>query len=124
MAFHVMDADGRDAQGPRQAASDSRPNQQRADQSRTSRVSDAVDLPLGDVGVCNHLPDQRHQFLDMVAGCQFGYYASVFRMGSYLAVQTMSQEPLLSVIDRYACFIAGRFNAEYMHTNWLLPRAL
>jgi hypothetical protein len=115
VGLHVVDADGRNAQGEGQAAADAAADQQRADQARSGGVGDAVELPQVDTGVGQQRPQQGDGAAQVVARGQFRYHAAVLRVQRHLTVQGVAEQAAPAVVQAETGFVAGTFDAQNQH---------
>ena len=106
MPLKVVNRDGRDAPRQRQRGCKPCSYQQRADQSRPARVRYRGDVVRPNARVRKRLTHQRYYSAYVVAGCNFGYDAAVFRVQFNLAVQAVAQQPTLAAVDGYTGFVA------------------
>ena len=51
----------------------------------------------------------------MVTGSQFRHHPAIFGMDFHLAEQGVREQSALRVIDRHTGFVAGGFDAKYVH---------
>ncbi len=119
VTLHMMDADGRHVQRPRQAAAESRPDQQRPDQPRPRGVGDTVDLVEPGTRLGQGAADQGNQVPDVIPGGKLGHHSPVFGMERRLGAQGMGEQPAVGVVQGDSRLIAGGLDAEHFHD----PRA-
>ena len=56
--------------------------------------------------------DQRYDLAHMIARRELGHHPAVFSVQRYLAIQCVSQQALLTVIQRNTRFITRRFYSK------------
>ena len=109
MAFHVVNRDDRAVPGQSEAVCHAAAHHQSADQARARRVGDGIG-PV-DIGLGQHLLDQRQQAPYMVARSDFRHDTAVNGVQVDLAVQGVGQQPVFAAVQRHASLVAAGFYA-------------
>ena len=119
MAFKVMHAQHRFAQGIAQRLGHRRPHQQGAGQPRAFGIGDRVDGRSGHCGLIEHLLGERQESADVVTRGQLGDHAAEALVHRNLGMQCLRQQSALAVVERHAGFVAGGFDTERQHLSSL-----
>ena len=103
--------------GSGQTSREGTAHQQRADQARSGRVGNAIEIRRCQACLGKHGSHQHLDAANMVSRCKLRHHAAVLGMHRRLAVQYMGEQTRLAVIDRGGGFIAGGFKAENAHAE-------
>ena len=123
MPFHMVYRNRRHLPREGERAADSGADQQRADQARSRRIGDSVDLLRLQVRLFQRCLNQRHGFAHVIARRQFRHYAAVIGVQFHLAVKLIGEQARFVIIDCDAGFIAGCFNTQNSHSAYPLLAA-
>jgi hypothetical protein len=115
VAFEMVDADRRHAQGVGESVGGACADQQSAGEPGPSCVGDATDVSDAQPGLVQDLACEGQNAADVVARGELGNHAAVLRMHRHLRVQGMREQTAAGVVQGYAGFIAGAFDAEDDH---------
>ena len=96
-----------------------RPREQSARQTGAARVANGIDLRQRFAACRQHLAQQRHQALQVVAAGQLGHHAAIGLVHGHLAVQRVGQQhgraSLLHIYQGNAGLITRGFKAQKQH---------
>lgn len=115
MAFQVMHADYRYAQGVARGMRNGGPYQKGTGKPRAFSDGNRVNVFFCEVRVRKHLIHQGNRAADMVAASEFRHNAAVGAVHVNLRVNGLREQFVLIVNERCTGFVAGTFNAENNH---------
>ena len=90
-------------------------DEERADESGTSGIGDALHVGGPPAGLLECVADQGEHPADVVAGRDLGHDAAVLRVEVDLAVQPVRHEPEAPVVEGHPGLVARGFDAEHQH---------
>ena len=104
-----------------QRARDAGADEQRARQSRSLRVSDAVQIRELEVSLGQRFLHEGHDSPHVIARRQLRDDAAVGFVHGDLRMERMRQQPALGVVDRDPGLVAGSFQSEHAHgDDWVV----
>ena len=112
MAFQMVDRDQRLARSHGQRLGCNQPDHHPANQTRSGRGSNGIDIGQFHAGVSQHGSDQGGNPFRMGAGSNFGNDPAIRAMGIILRGDTLRHNAALTIHQRSRRFVTGRFNAE------------
>jgi len=112
MPLEVVHGDEREAARPRDGLRSGDTDEERADQSRTLRYSDVLDVVERPAGRCKRLPNDRHHELEMSPGCDLGDDTAETRMKFGLRRHNRRENAAIGRDQSCGSLVARRLDPE------------
>ena len=113
MRFHVVDADGGDAEAGGEEAAEGRADHECTDEAGAGGEGNAAEFPRGAACLLEDLCHQRHDLLDVVPGGELRHHAAALGVQFHLAVERLRAQTLVAVVEGDAGLVAGSLDAEH-----------